>query len=414
MASIEQENPNFIEDISKFFSDVSEINANYFTSVKHFVTSTEVTDLTKGFSDNNKESFDAGFNLFLIISQLYHRENLHSDVLYAILNPGQPKNDQEYSTHREGDKFLVQFLKLIQKFPGGQDILISDYSEAVVTREEHRIDILIKSDKKAIIIENKVNGAIDQDEQISRYHRKLTDDENLEVDAIVYLTLDGQKSPELQSIGSVPREKIIELPMYHHLGKDLYTLFIKECIMLSSDFDALFILKQYSKLIKYLAGETMNYPIMSKFYDLLKDEKKFEVADDIVKMMNEMPGLRAQQIEKEFKSKYYPLFPGVNLSKDAVTFKGYRFREHSYELHIELHRYETSLRFWDTNYGDGNSENTQMLHNLMKEINSATSSHKFEFGGNDEYVSNFKFPAEEEGLYLFLHEFREVLVAISE
>ena len=53
----------------------------------------------------NKEDVSLGFNAFALVSNTYHRENFHSDILAAILNP--------LSEHGEGALFLKQFLTFI-------------------------------------------------------------------------------------------------------------------------------------------------------------------------------------------------------------------------------------------------------------------------------------------------------------
>lgn len=65
------------------------------------------------------------------------------------------------------EEFFNNFLELIN---------IKDkkeYSNAEITNEEARIDILIKSENKAIIVENKINWAPDQNEQLAKYYKKV-------------------------------------------------------------------------------------------------------------------------------------------------------------------------------------------------------------------------------------------------
>lgn len=76
---------------------------------------------------------------------------------------------------------------------------MSENDCVTVEREEKRIDILIKIDnpkyKKAIIIENKINDACDQDNQLARYYEMLTN-EGYTVLKIPYITLYGGKIPD--------------------------------------------------------------------------------------------------------------------------------------------------------------------------------------------------------------------------
>src|SRR5687768_2464057 len=46
---------------------------------------------------------DVGFNLFVIISDIYHKENFHSDILTRLIDPR--------GTHQEKDRYLQLFLE---------------------------------------------------------------------------------------------------------------------------------------------------------------------------------------------------------------------------------------------------------------------------------------------------------------
>lgn len=100
------------------------------------------------------------FNIFESISDRWWFENFHSDILFNILNPGMREIGRPY--------FAEEFVKFL-----GVDFDCTKGFE--VTREEARIDLLIKSDTQAIIIENKINYAPDMENQLVRYmkyHRR--------------------------------------------------------------------------------------------------------------------------------------------------------------------------------------------------------------------------------------------------
>ncbi len=99
-----------------------------------------------------KRVVNLGLNPFAIVSDVFYRENFHSDILRVLIDPK--------TEHNEGDKYLRLFLDFLRS----HDVPLSEsaYTNASVIREEGRIDILIKTDnspKKAIIIENKINNA---------------------------------------------------------------------------------------------------------------------------------------------------------------------------------------------------------------------------------------------------------------
>ncbi|WP_214051618.1 PD-(D/E)XK nuclease family protein, partial [Morganella morganii] len=81
-------------------------------------------------------------------------ENDHNQVVADILN---------YKVNGENiflSSFLLQCFKCDISF---------DCKKTDITSEKYRIDILVKNKEKAIFIENKINNAIDQQEQLKRY-----------------------------------------------------------------------------------------------------------------------------------------------------------------------------------------------------------------------------------------------------
>ena len=77
-----------------------------------------------------------------------------------------------------------------------------------VKREWKKIDILLtNANKKALVIENKINAG-DQDKQLWRYYNTLKEQDYLDRNIhLIYLTLDGRE-PTSDSIGDLDPEKI--------------------------------------------------------------------------------------------------------------------------------------------------------------------------------------------------------------
>ncbi len=115
-------------------------------------------------------------------------ENAHSRILLKILSY---KNNNSFP-------FFEIFLQCLNS--NFQNIKISN---PIFSSEKDRIDVLI-SDRKggySIIIENKINNAPDQPNQIKRYvniqKSKGFKEENI---IVLYLTASGSKSPEEKSL----------------------------------------------------------------------------------------------------------------------------------------------------------------------------------------------------------------------
>jgi len=146
------------------------------------------------------------FNIFETISDLYKREKFHSDILYTILNPNTPQIGK-VSNLTFIDNF-VRMLDLDYKFIIDDSIEISkeEYNSVWDGYEEKKgyIDLLITNKRnQAIIIENKLNYAPDQPNQIVRYmkyieEQKFKKNNNVKM-TVVYLTLIPGKTPDIDS-----------------------------------------------------------------------------------------------------------------------------------------------------------------------------------------------------------------------
>lgn len=133
------------------------------------------------------------FNVFSVLRSANDEVNLHSRFLHAVLDrPDSTSGDREN---------LKAFLDEVCG--------VTDFSmeQARVEREADHIDLLIKNDHQAVIIENKI-WAGDQERQLQRYHDDLRGRGYKDAAIhIVYLTPDGRE-PEDQSRGEIPREKV--------------------------------------------------------------------------------------------------------------------------------------------------------------------------------------------------------------
>ncbi len=125
-----------------------------------------------------------------ILDCLNLKETDHSSILAGILNfysNGEPEN-------------LKYFLELIEHKFGAKTEIYQYLKNSKIYTEKMNIDCLITDDKNfAIIIENKINFAVDQDKQIERYIDSVMNnyiDIKAENIYVVYLTKDGSKEIE--------------------------------------------------------------------------------------------------------------------------------------------------------------------------------------------------------------------------
>ena len=136
-----------------------------------------------------------------VLEELHANENAHSRILRMLLQYSGGQNWPVYKS----------FLNLIKKRCPSASIL-QCYSP-IFDNEKERIDLLIRdsfSDKRtAIIIENKVRGAVDQEQQIERYIKSV-EDKGISTSAIyaVYLTANGEKKVSGGSLTKTAKEKL--------------------------------------------------------------------------------------------------------------------------------------------------------------------------------------------------------------
>lgn len=129
-----------------------------------------------------------------VIDELHHaNENAHSRILCKLLQYQDVNN--QYTIL----KSFIRFVSLMNSSFGSIEI-----NEPIITQEEKRIDLWIRDKDYAIIIENKVEGAGDQEHQIQRYINKTKDDKYSEYNDnniyVIYLPADNHL-PSDQSWG---------------------------------------------------------------------------------------------------------------------------------------------------------------------------------------------------------------------
>lgn len=153
-------------------------------------------DLKEYESQNKNEALD--FNVFNFINDIFYiSEPKHSRIIAFLLNPRE--------THGQKELFLHLLL---------EELGIHNYKENkwTVNAEKDHVDILITSPypvRKTIIIENKSNWAIDQENQLYRYwHQQIYEKNNRDLglstntgnNRIIYLSPDTSKSYPPNSI----------------------------------------------------------------------------------------------------------------------------------------------------------------------------------------------------------------------
>ncbi len=351
--------------------------------------------ISKEYEHYKKSLPKPSFNIFELISDTYYKENFHSDIIACFLD-----KDEK---HNAGNKYLIEFIKLLQLHKSS-GINITDFSNAKVVTEEGKIDILIKdySSKKAIIIENKINNAVDMIRQLPRYYEAVKGDD-FEVVAIVYLSLNGNKYPSTEGWTSdeqkLIKSELICLAAFNSSEKNLVNGWIKQCILLTSDINVLSTLKQYSHLIQTLRGDVMNEEILKKFYNLVVENNKYDTALSIKSMVEELPRYLARKIVEKYENNSYPFQRVIPYEEYVALIDEFKINKANLAIDIACFHNKYSFQFHDRNRA--NQQAYKALEYLrLKE--------KFSYNG-DCFVVIFKFPEEEEKLYQFIGEFKDKL-----
>ena len=360
-----------------------------FENIKDFLTAETIANICQKYQAIKNEETDPGYNIFHLFSDFYYRENFHSDIIKSLLDCSEK--------HNEGNKFLRQFILLLKKFiPTISEL---DYYNSIVTREEGRIDILIKNKKfgKAIIIENKINDAKDQDRQLPEYYNKLSD--NFTVDAIVYLSLYGNKKPSVQYWEESEKEQlskiIIELGAYSGSENDLYNGWLRHCESIATNVDALFVIRQYRKLINEIGGTIMDNQLLEKFYNELVKGDNYNVAITIKDIMTaDLAVYLAQRIIDKFNQTPRP-FNNVHLYGVHAVFHEWFINESNYAMTVTYITDSEKQKNYTIRLFDRNQLN------ISEEVNSILRKNGFE-ESEGEFYKYFSFPKEIDEMIIFL------------
>ena len=368
--------------------------------VHNFIKSPSIRDLAAEYAKNLlKRNPDIGFNLFELISEIYYRENFHSDIIKALLDPS--------GKHGEGAKFLEAFLLYIKS--KGAQVDIINYRNAEVIREDGRIDILIcdRKSKHAIIIENKINGAPDMKRQIPRYFEyvKIL---GFECDAIVYLRLNGEHGPD--STTWTPADHLLEMPSitnicaYNETTNDLLNGWIKTCeSAASAHSDAQHILRQYGKIICKLGGNIMNQPIMEDFYKLICEDDNFKTALSLKAMVDDLVQFRVEKIITRFKNDLEPFRKLGNYNNYDACFTELVRQDAHFGMDVIASQKSYSILFWDRNDAVGVKGNARRLLEKMGCLE------EYKFGGRFTKKVEFIFPSQESELIEYIANFKKKL-----
>ena len=260
-------NKELINTIDHFYSLMDYYNKN----VIDIISNLDVKNINKYYDVLNKRDNKLEFNLFDVITHKWNKEKLHSELLKFFLN--------------NYEDFFYNFLDLI----GIENK--DDYSNAEIPEyEKNYIDISIIGNKKIIIIENKINWAKDQQEQLANYYKKVCGE--YEVEKIVYIAPSKYKEPEEHTFGfdneikNQVKDKYIKIISFDATDKDLVTCFEKSRYNFKDD--KLFFMNHYIEILKRTGEGDMSETELNFFNEILNKYKEDNQIFQKIKYIGEM------------------------------------------------------------------------------------------------------------------------------
>lgn len=281
----------------------------------------------------NQKKKIAEYNLFNLSSYNNQRENFHTDVIASLLDIN--------GLHYENRLLLNLFIDFLNN-SYGYKINKGDYHNAIVNREfsnqESRIDLLIVGNYHCIIIENKMNDAPDMDNQISRYYNIAKNDLKLNVDAIVYLTIDGLKNAPIPS--EIDAQKaLVNIGAFTNCdsGKtDLIDGWLNPCYENCKNDDTKSLINQYIKLIKHLNASCMENKTLEEVYQLLNNKEKLDTLKTLNEFNSKIPFYRINKIAESIND--YTPFKRKSPNKTCPYwyFDNYKEDNNSFNFNIGI------------------------------------------------------------------------------
>lgn len=373
---------------------------NHSNKLNEFVADEKNLKLAYSYVAFQDREIDIGLNVFQLVSDIYYKENFHSDILKAILDPE--------GLHKEGPIFLYSFISYLNQYSGKSWIKKDDYQNAIVEREAGRIDISIRDlkSKRAIIIENKINGAGDMSRQIPRYVGHL-EKQGYKVDLVVYLVLNSYKEPTTHDWSQAELAhilpKVLPVSAYNETPKDLYNGWLSKCEKQAQNIDTLFLIRQYNNLIAYLGGKNMNKPLMEEFLQKMLEDDNYNKAVALNAMLQDLINYRRDKILDTFKFDKDP-FTQVYEWNNYAVLNNCHYDDVRFALDIIVEQDRYRLQFFVRSF-DGEAR----LECPAKTLLQSTNLIEDFFPAGDRWEKHYLFPSQEEEMYAYIKSFKAIL-----
>ncbi|HZQ47967.1 MAG TPA: PD-(D/E)XK nuclease family protein [Verrucomicrobiae bacterium] len=383
---------------ARLLQEIQLLNETVVKDLDELVRHAGMSALARQYSANRKKHTEIGFNLFELVSDHYYRETFHSDILHAFLDPS--------GKHQGREEYVRRFLQFLRSKHGAK-INLSHYANVQVEKEKGKIDILIKDETsmRAVILENKINGAPDQPRQIPGYLRHVRTI-GYACDAIIYLRLNGNTGPDQMGWTDDDRKQVADLLLivsaYDGTENDLLNGWVLKCDDASRNRDAQFILRQYGNIIRKLGENVMNKPIMEKFLKIMVEGENFKTALSLRAMLDDLTLYRVERIIDRFKGDLLPFRKIANYQDYDAYFTGLPWKDADFGIDIVVEPELYSFQFWDRIDRDGLKGHAKTMLKEMGQLSDYTCE-----GG--QFKKAFGFPSGEQALIEHISAFKKKL-----
>lgn len=311
--------------------------------------------------DSRLEELELGLNVPNIFSilKITHAEIRHSNFLAWLMTPN--------GSHNLGTVFIKWFLKEVfssEKIAWENEIFFErlDLRDVEILREWNNIDLLIKSKKFVICIENKTHSK-EHSNQLEEYRKVLKKSFPKEINkAYVFLTYDGVSPTEKED----DREYVsIDYSVITSILEIILSVYRDSLSQKSLNYieDYLMILK------RYVMSEGKSVDLAQEIYKHHKDAIDF-IVQCIPDRLRKIGKVIEEAIEEEGYvlgtcNKYYARFLTEKLTP-VIPKTGYGWKgEENFLFEMAYWEKSLSLKFV---ISPGNEKNRQILSDIMKNL----------------------------------------------
>ncbi len=315
------------------------------------------------------------FNIISVSTYTGHLENYHSDIWGFLLD--------NKAAHNKGDFFLSLFIDYLVENKKINSKYVETLKKAEVHREKGRIDILIvnKEEQICVIIENKINNAEDQVDQLKRYNQYALNNK-WEVAALLYVTATGDWSTSIQDDVTI----VHSLAAYNNENDSLLKGWLLKCkTTLQLAFnevneDAFSFIHQYCSLLKHLTSKTLSNMSIEILYKNLQDKNNLQTAlyleSELKNISLHRLNLFLIKIQKVFDNKVNYFQPAFDSKKtfdkqhpNYMSFQFFKYNGLKFQLDINLFHFKTRFNFYNSDNKIDSSAVKVVLNELIGENN---------------------------------------------